>query len=487
MRVLKIYYLPIILLILCSCNRNNPISNFSSVDNFPVITPDYVNVVIPPNIAPLNFYINEKAEKYQVEISSKNGKPIIINQTSASIQIPENRWHKLISENKGNTLNINVFLKNMKWTKYKTIVDSVVNDSIDKFLVYRLINGAYILWEKMGIYQRNIETFDQSAIFENTSFNNACVNCHMFCKNDPQNMQLHLRGPKGGTLILKDNALQKINTKVTRTVGACAYPSWHPGGNIIAYSVNVINQNMTSDHTETQFVFDKVSDIVLYNIKTNTLQSYPELRTKNRENLPTWSPDGKTMYYISAPEFRDDPVNKINEKYDLVSITYDETTNTFGTPDTLLRSSETGLSITFPVVSPDGKFILLGMANHGYFPVYNASCDIYIYDIAKRTYMKAPFNSPSADSYHSWSSSGRWIAFSSKRLDNTYSRTFFTYFDKNGNSYKPFVLPQKDPLFYDKNMENFNRPELIKGKVPLRAIEFRDFANCDSKNVLYKE
>jgi hypothetical protein len=465
-----------------SCS-SSVIEKFSEVDQYPEITPDYVNVVIPPNIAPLNFYIHQKAEKYHIEISSKEGETIIIEQTAPSIKISEFKWHKLLNANKGNTLNIKVFGYNNKWEKYKTITDSIVSDSIDKYLVYRLINGAYILWKKMGIYQRNVETFEQTPIFENSSADDACVNCHMFSKHNPDNMQLHLRGKLGGTLIWHDKKLKKINTKVSRAIGACAYPSWHPGGNLIAYSVNVIRQNMTSDHTETQFVFDKLSDIVLYNIKTNTLHSYPVLSTKNRENLPSWSPDGKTMYYISAPEYNADSVHKLVEKYSMVRISYDEANNTFSTPDTLIRSSETGKSITFPVASPDGKYLLFGMVNHGYFPVYNADCDIYILDLGTMKYVKAPFNSSAADSYHSWSSSGRWIAFSSKRMDNTYSRTFFSYFDKNGKAYKPFVLPQEDPLFYDSFMKNFNRPEMVTGKVQLNPIDTREATLNNAEDV----
>jgi hypothetical protein len=36
------------------------------------------------------------------------------------------------------------------------------------------------------------------------------------------------------------------------------------------------------------------------------------------------------------------------------------------------------------------------------------------------------------------------------------------YIDQNGAPRKPFLLPQKDPEFYDSFLFSFNLPELIK-------------------------
>ena len=83
-------------------------------------------------------------------------------------------------------------------------------------------------------------------------------------------------------------------------------------------------------------------------------------------------------------------------------------------------------------------------------------------------------NSPQTDSYHCFSSSGRWFVFSSKRLDGLFTRPFFSYFDENGNASKPFVLPQKDPEFYNTFSKNYNIPELITGEVNVSPLAIRD-------------
>jgi hypothetical protein len=90
-------------------------------------------------------------------------------------------------------------------------------------------------------------------------------------------------------------------------------------------------------------------------------------------------------------------------------------------------------------------------------------------DLATRKYRKLPVNSSEVESYHSWSSNGRWLLFVSKRMDGLYSNVFFSHIDTAGNATKPFVMPQKDPDYYLINTVNFNRPVFITDKVGIKA------------------
>ena len=80
-------------------------------------------------------------------------------------------------------------------------------------------------------------------------------------------------------------------------------------------------------------------------------------------------------------------------------------------------------------------------------------------------------NSDYSDTYHAWSSNSRWFVFASKRDDGWYGKPYFAYIDKDGTIHKPFVLPQRDPYFYDDTFMSFNIPELINGKLPFSASD----------------
>ncbi len=476
-------YSTCIFITLGSCQKK--LNHFKEVQALPSIFPDYTNIVIPPNIAPLNFYVQDTAQKYRVEIYSKNGEKIIIRQSSASIIIPEKKWKKMLNNNKGNILNIDVYLKKGEWYKYKTITDSIASEPIESYLAYRLINQVNILWREMGIYQRNIETFDETPIFRNRSNNNGCVNCHHFNKANPQQMTLHFRKENPGTVLLVDKQLKKLDTKTPYTMSAFSYPAWHPDGKHLAYVVNRVTQIFTSIIDYHEVVFDGASDLVIYDIEKNMVTTCPEVSSKNRENMPTFSPDGKWLYYISAPPATNDS-DRAFAKFSLVRIAYDIHKNIWGKVDTVLSASKTGKSITFPRVSPDGRYIMFTMCRYSYFSIFDQTSDLYLYDtLTKQYHALEQVNSPYTESYHTWSPSGRWFVFTSRRLDNCYSRPFFAYFDKNGKAYKPFVLPQKDPLFYKKFLKNYNIPELIMDKVAVNENTMRNFVQTQPTKVTF--
>ena len=60
-------------------NNKVVIDNYTEAGRLPVIKPDYTEIVIPPNIAPLNFLIKEQGNRYYVKIYSKNGNSIEIS------------------------------------------------------------------------------------------------------------------------------------------------------------------------------------------------------------------------------------------------------------------------------------------------------------------------------------------------------------------------------------------------------------------------
>ena len=71
--------------------------------------------------------------------------------------------------------------------------------------------------------------------------------------------------------------------------------------------------------------------------------------------------------------------------------------------------------------------------------------------------------------WHGWSSNGRWIVFSSKRDGGIFTRLYFSFVDSSGVAHKAFLMPQKDPAFYDKFIKSYNVPEFADA--PIRFSE----------------
>jgi hypothetical protein len=324
----------------------------------------------------------------------------------------------------------------------------------------------------MGIYQRNLENFDEKPILENKSFGYGCLNCHSFSNNDPNNMMIHIRGIHGGTVISHKGKLTKVDTKTKYTLSAGAYPCWHPDGKHIAFSVNNINQFFCSGETRIE-VSDLFSDLIVYDVEKNTITTSPKVSSSSRENLPVWSSDGKYIYYISAP-VATNVIDRNYAKYDLMRIAFDVSTNVWGSVDTIIPSKKIGKSISFPKISPDGKFLMFCASDNGYFTIHHPQTDLYLLDLQTGEYHKMDINSPQTDSYHCFSSSGHWFVFSSKRLDGLFTRPYFSYLDDSGKASKSFVLPQENPGFYDTFILNYNKPELITGEVTVSPQAIRD-------------
>jgi len=152
-------------------------------------------------------------------------------------------------------------------------------------------------------------------------------------------------------------------------------------------------------------------------------------------------------------------------KYDLVRISYDIEKDDWGTVETVISSKDTHRSIAMPQISPDGRWLIFCMCDYGFFPPWQQSSDLYIADLeagektGRFEYRRLDINSDQSESWLSWSSNSRWVVFSSKREFGDFTRSYLSYVDEDGIVYKPFVLPQEDPGFYNYCTDAFNTPE----------------------------
>ena len=90
-------------------------------------------------------------------------------------------------------------------------------------------------------------------------------------------------------------------------------------------------------------------------------------------------------------------------------------------------------------------------------------------------------NSPDAEAYHTWSSNGRWMVFSSRRTDGNFTRPFFAHVDGLGRATKPFELPAADPDYHRQLLKSYNIPELMTGPVTVSPQQFADALKGEAK------
>lgn len=495
-RIPKILLFCMILYITATgCHRKMPV--YDELNRDAALNPDYTSVTIPSNIAPLNFVVNEAADKFLARFYNSYGVDFIVSSRDGNINIPENKWHTLLSGSVSGKVYVDIVVKKSgKWLKFNTITNYVVQDSIDKYLVYRLIDPEFETWNVMGIYQRNLENFRVTPVMLNRVSDGNCMNCHTFCKNSSNTMMFHMRGPHGGTVIYKDGTLSKVNTKTSKTIANGMYPAWHPSGRYIAFSVNNIVQSYHAIPGRTVEVYDTLSNIVLYDVNKNVITSCSVLSDPdNLETFPAWSPDGDYLYYCCAekhvlekPEYKNFMEVHSRIRYNLMRIAFNEENCTFGNVDTVLKVSDAVNSISLPRISPDGRYVLFCLSYHGNLTIWHPETDLYLLDLKTGIVSDPGINSDKSESFHTWSSTGRWIVFSSRRDDGLlYTRPYFAYFDTAGHMQKPFVLPQKNTSHYFRIMKSYNLPELITEKLDLNPRKLSGIVKVQAVDAQFKD
>lgn len=460
------------------------------------IYPDYHDIVVPPNIAPLNVMVKSAGEEFVGCIEGAGKQVVAAAGKDGKLEFDSTEWHTLLEAAKGQDLNVTMYARRKDgWVKFPSYKISVAQEPIDAYLSYRLIEPSYELYRQVGLYQRNLENFDVQTIYENNRrFDNAenhCVNCHNYQNYSTRRMLFHVRAKHGGTVFVEDGKASKADMKSDSILSSCVYPSWHPSRNWVVFSSNQTGQTFHMVNRQKIEVVDFGSDLVFYDADNHTLKNI--LRTTaDLETFPCWSPDGKKIYYCSAhvPEFegktseqRQDIIPNICMKvrYNLMSITFDERTRQFGQPVLEMDCAAQGKSAAVPRVSPDGRYLLFTLADYGQFHIWHKSSDLYVKDL--QTGEVRPLsaaNSPDVDSYHTWSSNGRWIVFSSRREDGSYTRPYIAYFDRQGQAHKAFVLPQEDPEYNILLNRSYNVPELTRDAVPLSAEEISKCVHDDA-------
>ncbi|MDE6516176.1 MAG: hypothetical protein K2L03_09105, partial [Bacteroidales bacterium] len=429
---LKNLLLPSLLLVLTAgCRHEAAINNATtSIDN--LMFPDYGDsIVLPPNIAPLNFSVNGKIH---LRVSCGDEK-LLDKNYRGQVRFNQKAWKRWLSTARERQQPLQIDLGTAE-RAYAPLHWFVADDTIDPYLVYRLVLPGDGVYNVLGIYERELSGFRTRPLMLNTVSENNCMNCHTFRNGNADEMIVHWRFPSEGSLLQTPDGPRKIalSPEASRRGLRLIYPAYHPAGRYIAFSTNLlIGIGGYEAHRRFFNSIDSLSHIVLYDIAENRLFTSPALWDAEAEfTYPAWSPDGKALYFCSAPKedaafLATHPTEKQRIeriRFDLVSIAFDPETGTFGdSVQTLLAAEDYNGSFALPRVNPaDPNCIAVNISPYSSFPAralgdlglvflnrsgFGADSNIYMPYFEPADLL----NSPEAESFHSWSRNGRWLVY----------------------------------------------------------------------------
>jgi len=203
-----------------------------------------------------------------------------------------------------------------------------------------------------------------------------------------------------------------------------------------------------------QLFFPIKGIIAVYDRKTQKFWALPGADDpRYTQSNPTWSPDGKMVYFARAPVYYDEEAEKSEEavlptsvasefiegtqgyRYDIYRVPFNEGRG--GKPEPVPGASHNGMSNYFPRISPDGKWLVFTQAKN--FMLLQPDSKLYIMPVNGGTPRRMLCNTDSMNSWHTWSPNGKWLAFASK-IRGPYTVILLTHVDSLGNDSPPVIL-----------------------------------------------
>ena len=138
--------------LLSACSNGIPDAG-KKVDSYPAIFPDYKEVTIPTNIAPLNFGMEDKDIKDAWAFLTAENESLQTKLERGTFHLDAEKWKKLLQAAAGKSIHVEISVKSQAgWVVYKPFEIFVSRDSMDEYIAYRRIAPGYELWKNLGIY-----------------------------------------------------------------------------------------------------------------------------------------------------------------------------------------------------------------------------------------------------------------------------------------------------------------------------------------------
>ncbi len=210
----------------------------------------------------------------------------------------------------------------------------------------------------------------------------------------------------------------------------------------------------TPDIWFSQLFFPIKGILVVYDTETGKFTPLPGADDPGYvQSNPTWSPDGKWVVFARSKAYRKPSIENATSvllsekdvpefleskqpfKYDLYRVPFNDGRG--GKAQPIEGASHNGKSNYFAKFSPDGKWIVFCKAEN--YMLLMPDSELYIIPAEGGEARRLRANTPRMNSWHSWSSNGRWLVFSSK-ANTAYTQLFLTHIDEQGESTPPVVL-----------------------------------------------
>lgn len=465
--------------VLTGCEQSP--TDVTAVDELPRIYPDYVDVSVPAGMAPLNFEMAADGfDRMDVTVRGSKEGELHANGEWADFDIDD--WQTLTRQNVGGRLTVTVCARREgQWQRFNDFQISVSPYPLNDWgLTYRLIKPGYEVGGDIGLYQRDLHSFDELPILTETAVPGRCMNCHTANRGNPEQLTMQIRGDGGGTMVQKGTTQQWLDTKTDTLRAAGSYAYWHPSGDYCAYSASDVHQAFFVGTGQRIEVYHNFSNIFVLDVRSNELLTSPLLASQDLEIFPAFSADGHWLYYSTSKPCRV-PAGYERVKCSLCRISFDAATGKFGEKaDTLLNGPARDKSFTLARPSYDGHWLMYCQSGRSNFPVCQQDADLWLMDLLTGQCRElAEVNSGDVESYHNWSVGSRWFVFTSKREDGMYAQLYLSSVDDSGHCTKPVLLPQRRPkLFYREMMRSYNVPDFTATRVRFDAHEaFRQVFN----------
>ena len=353
----------------------------------------------------------------------------------------------------------------------------VSSDKIDPYLLYRLNAYDDNPCNYLETEERNITNFDKRLLMDNRRVDGQCFNCHATAQNDADCMSIHLRGANGGTLLFTNGMFRKIALPPGFPDLRLSYPAWHPSQKYIAYSSTRIQAFLHANIYKIQdLIVDTLGQLLVYDLERNLLLPAPsdrkaaaEHRARYEVSFPVWSPDGTRLYFCRAEKHRLDSglsvVQSLSRfRYHIAAVDFDTLTRRFSEPYVVCLDSTCSLSQ--PAIDSSGRYMVVTKLPLGSYPLLNHG-ELALIDLSARdenglcAVQDIPaLASKDGEKSHVFGSNGHWMVFGSKRINGSSSAPHIVYFDRDGRFHAPFVLPQERGDFYLRWYRSFLFPVL---------------------------